>query len=276
MRASRHHARLAPVLLATAAILVLAACGSTSSGSGADGGGGAAPTLGGTSWTLVAYADAAGTAVAATPSPNSGSLVFDTEGGFSGSTGCNRIAGTFTQDGSTLAMTAGPMTMMACSGAVAAQETAVVAALPQVASFTADGQLLLLAADGATLLTYDATVTELAGTSWQATGINNGKGALVSQAGTEAVTATFGTDGQVSGTGGCNQYSGTFTVGETNALTIGPIAATEMACAEPDLNEIESNYFAALPLVASYEVEADRLTLRDATGAMQVTYVRTP
>jgi heat shock protein HslJ len=165
---------------------------------------------------------------------------------------------------------------MACDGAAATQETAVVAALPQVASFTADGQLLLLSADGSTLLTYDPTSTDLEGTSWQATSINNGKGAVVSQAGTESVTAIFGTDGTVSGSGGCNQYSGTFTTGDGNTLSFGPIAATEMACAEAERNEIEANYFAALPNVTTYEVEADRLTLRDATGAMQVTYVRAP
>jgi heat shock protein HslJ len=263
------------VLIATSLLFVLAACGS-SGGDSAAGGDAAAPPLAGTSWTLVSYADASGAPVEATPSPDSGSLAFDSDGRFSGSTGCNRIAGTYAQDGSSLTMTAGPMTMMACSGAVAVQETAVIDALGKVTSFAADAQLVLKGADGTALLTYDPTLTELAGTSWQATGINNGKEAVVSQAGTESVTAVFGTDGQVSGSGGCNQYSGSFSTGDGNSLAFGPIAATARACADPAIDEIEANYFAALPKVTSYEVEADRLTLRDDTGATQVTYTRMP
>lgn len=98
---------------------------------------------------------------------------------------------------------------------------------------------------------------------------------MVSRAGTESVTAVFGTDGQVSGSVGCNGYSGPFTTGEGNALTFGVIAATARACADPAIEEIEANYFAALPEVTTYEVDADRLTLRDATGATQVTFTRT-
>ena len=164
MRTPRAIALASSVVLATSLLLLLAACGTAEGNPAADGESAAPPALVGTSWTLVSYTDDSGAPVEATPSPNSGSLAFEGDGLFSGSTGCNRIMGTYEQDGSSLAMNPGRMRFDPCTGAVAAQETAVLAGFALVASFTADGQLLLKGADGSTLLTYDPTLTELAGT----------------------------------------------------------------------------------------------------------------
>jgi heat shock protein HslJ len=230
--------------------------------------------LSGTSWVLASYTGPDGAENAA-ESGDVATLVFSPDGSFAGSTGCNRIAGTYTQDGTTLTFTSGPMTLRACEGPVAVQESAIVAALPLVASFTLDTDLVLMDADGSPVLTYAPGLSSLAGTSWQATGINNGREAVVSQAGTEKVTATFAEDGTISGSGGCNTYSGTFTTGEGGAITIGPVAATEMACPEPAM-QIEQTYFAALGNATTYELEGSTLTLRDANGATQVTFTLTP
>jgi heat shock protein HslJ len=257
---------------------MLTGCGSQSSSTPAA----AAPAsstavtaLAGTSWNLASYAGPDGTEVPAVQSGDPGSLTFATDGTFAGSTGCNRILGTYVQDGSSLTITSGPMTLMACPDTVAAQETAVVAALPKVASFTSGTSLVLIAADGKPLLTYSPGLASLAGTSWQATGINNGKDAVVGMAGTEKVTAVFGADGQLSGSGGCNTYSSTFTTTGADQIALGPIAATQMAC--PDAgSQIEQEYFAALGNVTTFQLEANHLTLRDADGATQVTYVLVP
>ena len=266
---------LVPATLA-AGFLVLSGCGSTSSSSDAAGSSSAATVaLGGTSWVLESYAGADGAAVPAGATAEVGTLVFAADGTFSGSTGCNRFTGTYTQDGSALTMKPGPMTMRACQESVAAQEAAIVAALPSVTSFTADTTLVLQDASGAALLTYAPGLSGLAGTSWQATGINNGKEAVVSQAGTEKATAAFGDDGTISGSGGCNTYSGSFTTSGTDAITIGAIAATAMACPEPAM-EIEQMYFAALANAATYQIEGNTLTLRDAGGATQVTMALVP
>ena len=114
-------------------------------------------------------------------------------------------------------------------------------------------------------------MSTLAGTSWQATGINNGKEAVVSQEGTEKVTAQFGADGTLSGSGGCNTYSGPYTTSGADQITIGALASTEMACPEPAM-EIEQMYFAALANVATYQIEGTTLTLRDAGGATQAAF----
>jgi heat shock protein HslJ len=271
MTPSRPRHLLIPAVLLS--VLALAACGSSStSGSAAE----PAAELAGTSWVLASYAGADGAAAPAKAAGNQGSLAFGTDGTFTGSTGCNRMGGTYTQDGSALTLQLGPMTLMACMGPVARQEEAIVAALPEVASFTAGDTLVLMSGDGSTLMTYTPGLTSLVGTSWQATGINNGKEAVVSMAGVEKVTAAFGTDGQLSGSGGCNTYSGTYEVSAPDVLVIGPIAATEMACLEDAATQIEQEYFAALDTVTTYQIDVDRLTLRDASGATQVTYVLTP
>ena len=227
--------------------------------------------LSGTSWNLSSYTGADGSTVTATEAPTMASLTFGSDGTWSGSTGCNRIAGSFTQDGSSLTMESGPMTLVACEGPVADQEQAIVAALPLVTSFTGGDALELLSSDGSALLTYAAGLASLAGTSWQATGINNGKEAVVSQAGVELATLAFDSEGQVSGSGGCNTFTGGYTTTDPDGLTFGPLASTAMAC-EDNVMQLEQEYFAALANVTTYQLEADRLTLRDASGATQVMF----
>ena len=58
------------------------------------------------------------------------------------------------------------------------------------------------------------------------------------------ITIVFGHDGQVSGRGGCNRYSGSFTLtGE--GLAFGPAAATRMACPQTQM-KTEARFFERL------------------------------
>ena len=90
--------------------------------------------------------------------------------------------------------------------------------------------------------------------------------------GSPAITLQFA-DGRISGSGGCNQYHATYTA-SGSTLTFGPIAATKRACLEDDRNRGEVAYFEALSKVASYFATADRLTLRDAAGAVLLEFTR--
>lgn len=72
-------------------------------------------------------------------------------------------------------------------------------------------------------------------------------------------------DGTVSGSAGCNQYTGsaTFADGE---MTLGPnLASTMMACEDPIMAQ-ESAFIAALERVAGYELVDGELRLTDADG----------
>ena len=78
-------------------------------------------------------------------------------------------------------------------------------------------------------------------------------------------TLEFLSDGQVSGSGGCNRFSGSYQR-QGDALSFGPIAATRMACPEAVMNQ-ETAFLAVLESVASYQWTAEGfLVLHPADG----------
>jgi heat shock protein HslJ len=269
------------VLRVTAALtvvtaLALVACGDDSGSSAASTAAPAAQAqsqtgLAGTSWILRSFSTASGSSVDAVKAAPA-ALAF-TENEVSGSTGCNDFSGTYTSDEEALTITLGPMTQKACTDpALTAQETALVAQLAKVASYTSDDTgLTLKDSSGTTVLVYGPGLSGVEG-AWTATGVNNGKGAVQTTTLTEQITAVFGPDGGLSGSGGCNDYNATYTV-SGDALTLGPVAATKKACADDVMTE-ENAYFAALGNVATFDIKGTTLTLRDGTGATQVTYTR--
>ena len=111
----------------------------------------------------------------------------------------------------------------------------------------------------------------LAGTAWEVTGFNNGRQAVVSVLAGTSLTATFGEDGRVAGSAGCNQYNASFTT-DGDKITIGPAASTRRFCAEPaGVMEQEAQFLAALQTAATYTPRGDMLELRTADGALAVT-----
>jgi heat shock protein HslJ len=161
--------------------------------------------------------------------------------------------------------------MMACPDPQMRQEQAFLAALDETASYMlVEGMLTLKGANGNELATFEPRKSAgLIGTIWSATGINNGRQAVVSVAAGSEVTMILASDGRLSGNGGCNSYSATYTV-DGNAIKIDMIAQTEMACLDQNVMEQEQAFFAALANATTYRIEGDRLELRDAAGALQV------
>ena len=82
------------------------------------------------------------------------------------------------------------------------------------------------------------------------------------------LTATFTADA-VSGSSGCNTYNGSYTL-DGDALKIGPLATTRMACA-PAIMDQETLFLAALAASTTVEQTGATVTLRNAAGATQVT-----
>ena len=54
-------------------------------------------------------------------------------------------------------------------------------------------------------------------------------------------TVEFSAAGRVSGVGGCNRYGGTYAY-DDGALSVGPLMATKMACAEEGLMRVEAMF----------------------------------
>lgn len=68
---------------------------------------------------------------------------------------------------------------------------------------------------------------------------------------------------QISGTDGCNRYTGKITTLENHSLTFGPIAVTPRMC--PDMT-IANTFNAAMGDVAGFKTENDKLFLTDSSG----------
>ncbi len=82
-------------------------------------------------------------------------------------------------------------------------------------------------------------------------------------------SATF-EGGTVSGSTGCNRYTGPYTV-DGDSLELGQIASTMMAC-PPPADAIERAYVAALGKVAEWRSDGDDLVLVDSDGADLLRY----
>ncbi len=196
-------------------------------------------------------------------------------GRISGSDGCNRFSGPYTSTSPGKLQFAAPRvgTMMACPTEDDAQRARVFdETLSATRGYRIEaGKLVLLDAAGASLLSFDAQATGLAGTAWRVDGYNNGKQAVVSVTTGSTLTLAFGAKGRVSGSGGCNNFSGSFQ-SDGEKLTIGPLADTRKACAAPEgVMAQEAAFLRALESTATARREGDRLELRTAAGALAAT-----
>ena len=86
------------------------------------------------------------------------------------------------------------------------------------------------------------------------------------------VTAEFAADGTVSGSGGCNRYSGRYTVSGATIAFDGALASTMMACETPVMAQ-EAAYFAALTAARGFTVTADRLSLSGEDAGVLVSFL---
>jgi len=225
--------------------------------------------LAGTSWTLATLGGEPALA------DTTVTLNFE-DGRATGSDGCNNYTTPYTADGSSIQIRQ-PIasTMMACPEPIMAQAAAYMKALEQTATYKADGkQLTLYDAGGKALATFAAQSSDLAGTSWEVIGYNNGKQAVVSVALGTTLTANFGTDGMLTGSAGCNNYTASYKI-DGKKISIGPAAATRMMCAEPpDVMEQEAQYLQALTTAATYRMDGSRMEFRTAEGALAANFQR--
>src|SRR5687767_3926344 len=91
--------------------------------------------------------------------------------------------------------------------------------------------------------------TDLPGTTWQLVAVDGD--AVVADA---VPTLAFGEPGAVSGSTGCNTFSGEVTI-DGNELSIGALVTTRMACADPAANTQEQAFLAAMERVTGYTID---------------------
>jgi heat shock protein HslJ len=251
--------------------LIVCVLGVTACGGGGTGGSGGGQVEG-VSWVLVSYRSAGG-ATQQVPPAAEVTARFD-QGTVAGNAGCNSYSGPYNLSGSDLTVGDIASTAMACPPPLDRIEQAYLTNLQASATYATDGPILTIRDDaGEDLLAYrERADLPLTGTTWTMTSVNNGQQAVVSAVAGTPVTLTLSDDGSASGSSGCNQYSGSYTT-DGGTLSFGPLASTQMACADPDLNEQEQAYLAALSTVATYRLEGTRLDLMTADGSLAVSYV---
>jgi heat shock protein HslJ len=194
-----------------------------------------------------------------------------------GTDGCNRYSAPVAIQGANISI--GPRaatTNMACPPDIMKQADRFMAALSSAGRYRlSGGQLSLLGADGAALATFTPQPQSLAGSTWQATGINNGRGGVVSVLPGTTVTLSFGKDGKAAGSAGCNNYTSAYQEGG-GALTFTAPAATRRMCTAAGVMEQEEFFLKALETVATMRMEGDGLELRTKDGALAVEFRRIP
>jgi heat shock protein HslJ len=205
----------------------------------------------GTSWNLTMLGNAA---------PTSSATLTFTDDNAGGLAGCNTFTASYTADASALKFGPIALTRIACEPGVTTFESAYVSALSNTTKYTmSTNQLTLQSSGGTALLTYAASSPMDIEGSWTVTGFNNG-GAIVSVALGSTITLDFDNDGQVSGNGGCNQYSGGYSVDGSN-ISIGPLRFTMMAFPDEAIGTQESQFLAALDMVETWSLTGEQLVL---------------
>lgn len=188
-------------------------------------------------------------------------------GRLQGFSGCNQLVGSYTLDGDRVTIPALAGTMMACPPPVMQVEDAVKKALAGTLIFAvADGHLTLtVPGENDPLLTFAAApAPRLDGVTWEVTGFNNGRQAVVSPLLGTTLAVTF-QNGVVSGDAGCNTFRGSYRR-DGQSLAIGSLALTRKHCDGKGIMQQEREFVAALESTTTWAIERDTLDLHRADG----------
>jgi heat shock protein HslJ len=206
-----------------------------------------------TSWTVSTIN---GVAVLPAARPT---LTFAQDATVGGSASCNQYSGPFRTDGDRISIGDIASTLMLCQGEIGAQEAAFLGALRAARTWrlTPAGDLEL---GGVGSIVAAPGIAEGPPPADPAGGLVGTRWDLVEMGGTAdfariVPTIEFRQDGAIAGFAACNSFSGSFTL-DGDAVTVGPIVSTKMACAPPAM-AVEAEYLQALSRVSTWSIEPD-------------------
>jgi heat shock protein HslJ len=129
-------------------------------------------------------------------------------------------------------------------------------------SYTIAGDRLSLTADSGAVLLFDKeAAATLEGATWEVTGYNNGRQAVVSPITDTQLSVAF-EKGTVTGQAGCNTFRAPFSI-EGNRIKVGPVATTRKMCAENVMTQ-EREFLKALESATTWSIDAGLLDLHRA------------
>jgi heat shock protein HslJ len=130
-----------------------------------------------------------------------------------------------------------------------------------VRTYELQGDALTMTAERVT-----APAAALSGRTWTLAALGAPGAEKLLLAGT-TVTVTFGADGKLSGSAGCNSFGGGYTADGKN-LAVGALASTKKYCGDiTGLMDQESAFLAALASAKTYEVQGNQVVMLDAGGS---------
>lgn len=244
-------------------LLALTACGNESSAGG---------TLTGKSWLSTAVTENGAPKQLAQNTRVR--LQFTDDGRLIADAGCNSMQSKVsTGDGKLTLKGDLAMTDMGCPGRQD-QDGWLSGILSSKPSWKLDGDTLNVTSRGTTIALQDRETAEpdlaLDGTKWALETVITGEVAS-HQAGSEKAWMTLNGE-RVTGSTGCNEFQGMVAKG-TGKLTFGELATTRRACAG-DAAKLESSLLNGLKGDVSYEIDSNKLELRNSAGGLDFTAVR--
>jgi heat shock protein HslJ len=218
-------------------------------------------------WVLVAYGETANPTVVEEGVTTT--ALFGADGSVSGSGGCNQYSGSYELNGDQISFGPIAATMMACDKGMDT-ESAYFAALDKAerVEFTSEGRLNIFYDSGADKLVFIKGQTPLTDTLWVLQSYGDPNNPTPVEAGT-SITAVFSPDGGLSGSGGCNSYTSSYTV-QDSQMQIKQPSSTLMEC--PVGNEQEFAYFQALPMAESYKIVGPKLEISYSGGTGRLNF----
>ena len=216
-------------------------------------------------WKLTAY----GPANAPTPAVEGveAGLTFNEDGTITGTSGCNGLGGDYTVEGDQITFGEFVSTLMACDDPIMAQEEAAHKVMTGTAAYKIEGDTLTITKDDMVLVLTRGT-QEAVPPSASSSATLTGKWTLTSYRISDVLASpvadaeaylTFNEDGTLTGTSGCNEFGGSYTV-EGDQITFKEIVSTLMLCDEPLMGQ-EETMQQVLTDTATYQL-VDNNTLR--------------
>lgn len=175
--------------------------------------------------------------------------------------GCNHLSGDYSLDGDRL--TVGPIggTEMGCPTPLMDQDTWLAGLFER--PVTVGGDPLTFRAGSVVLTVADREDVSpdlpLEGTRWRLDGLVSGD-AVSSMPGAAEAWLEIAEDGSLRVNTGCNQGSGSVTVGD-GTLTFEPLATTRRACADDSAQQVETAVLAVLDGETTYDIVEHSLSI---------------
>jgi heat shock protein HslJ len=213
-------------------------------------------------WKLTAYGPA-NDPVPAVEGVDAG-LTFNDDGTITGTSGCNGLGGDYSVEGDQITFGEFVSTLMACDDPIMAQEEAAHRVMTDTATYSIEGDTLTITNnDNVLVLTRGAFSSQtpesapLIGT-WRLTSYGPRESLSPALEDVEAFV-TFSEDGKVTGTSGCNEFGGNYTV-DGNEIAFEEITSTLMLCDTPIMGQEEAMYQVLSETVA-FQIEGSMLTI---------------